>query len=248
MYEKILKQAQLSDDEILIYQFLLNKGDSPASLIIDKTPLKRGTTYNILRSLEEKDLLEKIKEGKKTIFRLKHPRNITKYIETQEQNLIQAKKSVDLVMPNLISDFNLSENMPGVYFYEGKIGIKKIYEELLAEKQPIDSIEDKGEMVKFIPNYSREFTQKRMKYNIFNRVIAPSSNPINVTSKEELRETRYVPLDKFPFSMDIKICANKVSTVTFQKKSAVGILIENPEIAKNYKFLFNLLWGCLSKE
>ncbi len=76
-------------------------------------------------------------------------------------------------------------------------------------------------------------------------MIAPSNNPINPTSPQELRETRFVPTAQFPFRMDIKIAGGLVSLITFQKENPVGVLIENKEIGENYKILFDLLWKLL---
>ncbi len=141
--------------------------------------------------------------------------------------------------PNLLSD------RPGVKFYQGKEGIISIYDALLDQGEPIDSFEDKGEMIKLIPEYAAGYPKQRVKRNIFNRVIAPRDNPINQTDPTLLRETRFVTTDRFPFRMDIKISGRYVSLITFQKENPVGVLIDNKEIAENFRMLFNLVWSSL---
>jgi len=136
-------------------------------------------------------------------------------------------------------------NKSGVRYYEGKEGIIKIYEELLDNNQPIDSIEEKGDLLAYIPNYAADYVKKRIKRKLFNRVISPDTNTLNKTNSEKFIEARPVSAEEFPFRMDIKISGHKVSLITFQKKNAVGILIDNPEIADNFKILFNFLWSKL---
>lgn len=46
--------------------------------------------------------------------------------------------------------------------------------------------------------------------------------------------------------MDLKISKKKVVMTTFIKSSAVGIIIVDPEIIKNYQFLFDFLWAYAS--
>jgi sugar-specific transcriptional regulator TrmB len=162
------------------------------------------------------------------------------YIEKNQAFIEQAKN----IIPQLKSIHNVKER-PKIRFYEGKEGIIKIYEDLLAQKSHIDSFEDKGEMSLFIPEYAKEFITKRIKNKVYNRVIAPSTNQININSQAELRETRFLPVSQFPFRMDIKIAGNEVSLISFQKENPVGILIENKEIADNFHILFDLVWKFL---
>ncbi len=248
MYEQHLQQAGLNKEQSEIYEILIKNGPLKAGKISQKTPLKRGLVYKILDQLVDFGLIEKKEEpNKPTVFIPAHPLKLKELVEKQEQQAKDAQLVLNGILPSIISDFNLSSGQPNIRFYEGKKGIIKIYEELLAEKKPIDSIEDKGEMAKFIPEYFPQFIQKRVKNQIFNRVIAPSENPINKSNPKELRETKFIPVEKYPLSMDVKIVGNKISLITFKKDAAIGILIDNPEIAQNFKLIFNFFWDSLDK-
>ena len=86
------------------------------------------------------------------------------------------------------------------------------------------------------------FVKKRVSQKIPNRVISPDTNTYNVTDPQKLITAKTIPADQFPFRMDIKITDTKVSLITFNNQEAVGILIDNKEIAENFKTLFTLLW------
>jgi hypothetical protein len=116
---------------------------------------------------------------------------------------------------------------------------------LLDNNLPIDSIEEKGDLLAYLPDYASEYVQKRVQKKLFNRVISPDSNILNKTDPKKFIEARLASTNEFPFRMDIKISGHKVSLITFQKKNAVGVLIDNPEIADNFRILFNLLWDKL---
>lgn len=242
MYRETLEHIGFAEQEITIYLLLLEHGEQTAADIADHTNIQRTYVYHILDDLMDKKAVEKIKKDKRNLFRAQHPVQIKEYIQEQRDAFIQSERSFDAVLPQFISDFNLSNNQPGLYIFEGKEGVIKAYNELLQDKLDIDSIEDKGEMAAFIPDYFPTFIRQRMKYKIFNRVIAPSTNTININSKKELRETRFVSVKDFPFEMDIKISARKIVMTTFKKDTAVGVVMVHPEIVKNYQILFNYLW------
>lgn len=245
-YTQVLMQAGLNGSQALIYETLLKTGPLKASSLATRTPFKRQLTYKLLEELVEIGLVVKQEQkGKVAIFEPAHPLKLKDFIEKQQEKAKAAELAVSGMMEKLTLDYNSVFGRPGVKFYEGKEGIIKIYETLLENGKNIDSIEDKGEMASFIPEYSRKYPKLRVKRNIFNRVIAPSDNPINESSKVLMRETRSIPTESFPFRMDIKIAGQLVSLITFHKDNPVGILIDNPEIADNFKILFDLIWGKL---
>ncbi|HOZ36476.1 MAG TPA: helix-turn-helix domain-containing protein [bacterium] len=243
--QPILTQLGLSDKEAEIYQIMLRHGKTPASKILPETSLKRTTVYSILEDLVKKGIVEKDESGAVIEFRAKHPYALKEYLESRVSQIKTAESKLDAVLPDFISFYNSAQNRPGVKFYEGKEGIIKIYEELLKQGKNIDSIEDKGEMAAFIPEYSKDYPKKRVKHNIFNRVIAPSDNPINPTNEKEMRETRFIPTSQFPFRMDVKIVGQLVSLITFKKDNPTGVLIDNQELAENFRMMFELIWNFL---
>jgi HTH-type transcriptional regulator, sugar sensing transcriptional regulator len=249
MYENTLIRAGLSKNQAIVYEAFIQHGSDTAGNITKKTPLKRGIVYKTLEELVESMLVEKKEEeGKPTIFIPLHPSKIKERLRKEEDDAKNAQVELQTAMPQMISHYNMAFNKPSVRFFEGKDGIIELYKELLAEGKTIESIEDKGEMVAFIPEYVKRFIKTRIQKGIVNRVISPSGNPINADNKNEFREARSIPLKKYPLSMDIKIVADKVSLITFTKDTAVGILIDHPEIAENFRILFRFMWDTLGKK
>lgn len=247
-YQETLMQIGLNGNQAWIYEYLLKNGPQKASKITIHSPFKRQLVYKILDELEAMNLVIKIEpKGKVAVFEPAHPSRLADYISNESDRLSNAKLILDTTLPHLSSEYNFSLGKPGVRFFEGKDGLIELYEELLKQNAPMDSIEDKGEMVATIEEYAKSYPKKRVKRGIFNRVIAPSTTPINETNELEMRSTRLIPVSRLPFRMDIKICGNLVSLASFQKNNPIGILIDNKEISDNFKLLFNFLWSELEK-
>ena len=246
-YQQSLIQAGLTPEQAIIYEFLIKNGPQPAGKVSLKTPLKRGLVYKLLEQLVESGLVIKKDEPEKVaIFEPAHPLKLKELAEKKEEQAKNAQEALKGVLEKLTLDYNLISGKPGVKFYEGQEGIIKVYEQLLEQGANIDSIEDKGEMAAFIPEYSKNYPWRRVRRNIFNRVVAPSDNTINPTDPKQMRETRFIPTAEFPFRMDIKIAGRLVSLITFQKENPIGILIDNQEVADNFKMLFELVWKKLA--
>jgi len=246
--EKNLQQLGLNKSEADIYVLLANNGECSIPFLVEKTNLSRTAIYNSLEILISSDLVEHIKNGHHAFYKITHPENLKKILTNKKISLQEEEIKLFSNINYLSNLYNLNNNKPGIQIFEGKEGIIKAYEELLADKQNIDSIEDTGDMQKFIPEYCTiTFPNTRKKNNIFNRVIAPNTNQINPTSQKQLRETRLIDIKQFPFSMDIKINNKRIIMVTFKKETAVGIVIIHPEIVKNYQILFNFLWQQATK-
>lgn len=240
--EKNLQQLGLNKSEADIYILLANNGECSIPFLVGKTNLSRTAIYNSLEILISSDLVEHIKNGHHAFYKISHPENLKKILTSKKISLQEEEIKLFSNINYLTNLYNLNNSKPGIQLFEGKEGIIKAYEELLADKQNIDSIEDMGDMQKFISDYIPKYIEKRVKFKIRNRCLAPTTNKINFSDEKLLREGKLVNAELFPFNMDIKINNKKVVLVTLKEQNAVGIIIIHPEIVKNFQTLFNYLW------
>lgn len=247
MNTKMFTDLGLTENESMVYALLLEEGPKNAKEILELTELKKGSVYYILEQLELSGLLEKKKVEKKTVFQVTHPKNLHLYIQKKQAALQQAENALTTNLPDLVSEYNMAHYKPGVHFAEGKEAIIAMYKEFLAEGEEIYSIEESGEMVKYLEEYTDEYIAARVKNKQHNKSIAPSTNTLNMTDPEKYIETQLVDVKDFPFRMDVKISGAKTMLVTFNDDAAIGVTIDNPEIAENFSMLFDLLWKALKK-
>lgn len=167
MYKDLFTSLGLSANESIIYEYLLKNGESSAGAIIKKTPLKRGVIYNCLEDLAKKDLIteQRIAKtkggGKIAYFTPNHPQKLEEYVESEKIRLEKVQKTLDLGLPAIISDFNLISGKPGVKFYEGIEGIKKVLEDTLTSKEAIYAYSDIEAIVKHIDKINKSYAKKR---------------------------------------------------------------------------------------
>lgn len=238
-----LEKAGMDEKEAEIYLILAENGESTVPVLLEHTQLSRATVYEVLPQLLAEEFIEYRKDGRVAYYRAVHPTKLLDLLDQKKRQLALLEEEMNETVRQVVGSFQLANSKPGVRFFEGKEGVINAYEEILQTGQSIDSIEDKGEMSDFIPDYFPTFIKKRIEKNIYNRVVAPASNMINITSEKEKRETRSLPVDIFPFGMDIKISANTILFATLKKEGAIALLIEDTVIADNFRVLFEYLWS-----
>jgi hypothetical protein len=146
-------------------------------------------------------------------------------------------------MPALQGMYNVPAQKPKVWFYEGKEGIKKVYEKLLLEKGPIYAFSDYEKMMRTMESdYMWEFPQKRTKKKIKFYCIAkdgPIGKKVKSLDAQQFRETKLVK--EVEFETEINISDDKVFLISFKEPGA-GVIIEDIAIANTQKSIWQMLW------
>jgi len=251
MYKDIFKQVGLSSNEAVVYDYLLKAGEKIAGEIIKDTPLKRGVIYNALSDLIEKGLVSerKIKKNKSevSIFLLEHPQKLSDFIEKQEDKMQKAERNLSANMSKIVSDFNLISNKPGVRYFEGLEGVKKVLYDTLKTKSEIYTISDSKSIQEHAKSLNKDYVQKRKKLGIKKKLIVPISARGNYKeTKNEFTEIRFLPGEYFNFDTGIQIYDGKISYQTIELNNMMGVLIEDRNIYNMHKMLFEYMWNTLS--
>jgi len=253
MYKDIFTDINLAPSEAIIYEYLLKNGESPAGEIIKKTPLKRGLVYKILDNLVEKGLvIEKRsipskKQGRNKIshFMPNHPEKLREFIENEKKRFNKAKNTLEANMPTMISDFNLISGKPGVRFFEGIEGIKKVLEDTLTSKETIYSYSDIEAIVKYTEKMNDTYIKRRSELKIKKRGIvvdSPFSRNYLKNYFSDITENRFISHEIFPFNSVMQIYDNKVAYISLSKKTKIALLIEDKNIYKMHRSLYELTW------
>jgi sugar-specific transcriptional regulator TrmB len=248
MNKEDLTKIGLTKDQASVYMALLSGGTAPAGKISTKTGLKRGLVYKVLEQLLELNLIEKHEqEGKTTLFSPSHPSNLKKVIESNESEIQTAKNTFNTVSSELNSAFNLLSGKPNIQFFEGTKGMEEIMEDSLYAKGEILSYADAEAVEKHISNINKEYVKKRQKFGIKKRIIVPDSEFNRKFLKDyakDVTDFKMVSHKDLPaFKTVMQIYDNKVSYLTLTEDFMIGIIIEDPNIYKMHKYLFEHLWN-----
>lgn len=240
----LLQEMGLSSKEAEIYQILLKIGVTPAKAVVLEADMPRGTVYEILEQLTQKRLIEQFQNEKNiTLFRARHPYAMKEFIESQKEKISQTEVKLDSLFPDFINLYNQTQNRPGVKFYEGVEGIKKVYENILKENKNFLLIR-----ASFEPTYEKEivpailddFIKQRVKNNISVTAITSQQTQAHPEKdKNNLFERQWVAPELYNSPVEINIYGDKVAFLSFGKE-VVGMIIESQQIAESLRQVFNL--------
>lgn len=241
-----LKNIGLSGEQIAIYQALLEYGKMPASTVASKTGISRVITYKILDQLAALGVAEKIETPKSiALFSPADPENLKSLVSKKKQELINLETNCEAAISLLKPQFNILRDKPGVRFYEGPEGIKKVLEDSLFAEEVIYSYADIDAIEKHIPEINKEYVAKRAKRNIHKKAILPDTphaRELLENYHSEITETRLVKLSMESFPTVMQIYDGKISYITFSGNDMIGTIIEDKHIYQMHKALFEHLW------
>ncbi|MDO8600459.1 MAG: helix-turn-helix domain-containing protein [bacterium] len=237
-----LKKIGLSDKEAKVYVALLELGKASVQDIAKKAGVNRATTYLMIEALQGRGLAYKAQVGKRTHFAVNSPEKLTHVLDEKRKKLEDEAEEIKELLPELKALYAGSPEKPKMRFYEGKEGIKEILNDVFESGakeireiyaadyiRSVLSAEETKEVL-------RRRTSLGMRWRaLYTRKEGPYSEPI------PLGEDRFVSADKFPIMSDIVMYGDRVAFHTLQGKQ-IGIIIENPALAKTFETIFELAW------
>ncbi len=238
-----LKDLGFTENEARVYLALLELGPATTTEIGRLAKINRTTGYAVLESLASQGLVNPIGETKIQKFAAENPENVVSFLENKVKENQEKLRHAQILLPELLSVYNTKEK-PKVKFYEGVERLKEAFEDTLTTKGELLAYAVGTDMFKTISReYFQDYTKRKVDRNIKVRVIAPDdaeSRAVVTRDKEELRESRLVPKDKFYFSVETNIYNNKVISISWKEKFAV--IVESEEIASAQRKIFELAW------
>ncbi len=238
-----------SEKEAKVYLAVLQLSRATATQIADYAKMNRATTYLYLRGLINRGLVSSYGLMGHIVFVAESLEKITRLLEIKKQEAARQFEHFGKILPELRSIFNLAKGKPQIRFFEGKAGLASIQQEVLETNTDfLYCFYCLDYVYAVFPNIAKTYSTERTKRQIRSKIIYTSrlGSKKFLDDKEKLRERRFVPFDKFPFSSDITIFANKVAIASLRGDLA-GVIIENQHIANSFKLLFDLAWDGAQK-
>lgn len=250
MITEILTSLGLTPEQVEIYESLLTNGFQTAAQLGKSTKVQRTYVYPVAKELVVKGLVAMDKKGRTTVFIPQSPDHLLTQAEEVKTKAIQAQKALEGILPSLKSKYQAIETKPVVTYYEGVEGIKKVYLDTIKEKQPILALVETSKVEQEIYNWvTKDYLKLRVENQIPVQAIVasgPKTAAYVGRDEKELRETKIIPSDKYPFEHEINIYGSKVAILNHRRGSPlIGIIIDNPVIAKTFRSWFALTWESL---
>lgn len=243
--ENILIQAGLSEEQSQVYQSLLDKGPVRASDLAKWTGIKRGLIYKVLEQLETMGLVLKMGgPGTVAVFSPSHPSLLLANLERKEKELALNKEMLVSSIGSLSSKYNLITGKPNVQFFEGLDGVAKVANDSIYSKTEILSYIDNEAVNKYLSDLNKKYVSERKTLNLKKKMLAVDSTYIREHVKDmdkNTTEVRIIPKSE-AFGTVMQIYDDKISYVTVSDTKKIGVIIEDPDIAKMHKIIFQAAW------
>lgn len=234
---ELLKQFGLSSKEIKVYLTSLELGPASISNIAKKAALKRPTVHLIVEGLLDKKFLYKVLKGKRTFYHAEHPAKVV-------NDLKDKLAKVEELVPALESRYKHPLPKPQIRFYEGKSGLKKVYEEIVRSSAKVLTCVS---MERFLQVFDEKEMQRLLtlarenatKLNDLLEQSEAAKKYAKAAERKGIGPIKFLP-EGFKLSTDILICGNKVAMISFD--DLVALVIEDQAITKTQKKFLRFLW------
>jgi 8-oxo-dGTP diphosphatase len=233
-----LERLGIEEKPARVYLAALELGGGLASEIAQKAGVERTHTYHLLEQLIREGLVYRSERGNLLIFMAQSPKKIGQMIESR----LEHAKSL---IPELLMLEGANTTKPKIKLYEGIEGIKQLFEETFELPRDSETLAySSAESIhEYLQDYVPQYLKRRARKGISQRAIAEDSEEAREHQKmdrEELRQTRLVNKERFPFKNEINIFGNKIMIASY--RDLMGVIIESREIADTQRAIFELAW------
>lgn len=238
-----LKNLGLNEKEAKVYLALLQVGKGTAYEVSKYSGLKKPTTYVILDELVDKGIAIKIPRMKTMHYTAITPEDLfalsKSRIETAEEALPELKA---ISKGGNIKKVNVS-------YYEGIDGVREMYNKLFKETAGKNYV---GFFAhdKYTPKELRilfdEINEKHRKLGVGRRAITVDDKSLAKYLDKDFAKKYNVDFVTLPISKydsNISISIYKTKTQIFSHRYLQAVVIDNPDIAKIMKQIFELVWS-----
>lgn len=246
MNEEIYGLLDLSRREIQIYRSLLSLGPSAIRTVAEKAGINRGTTYELLKQMQQKGIVTYLPKGKRRLFTAREPEILLQLAEDRRESLDQAidqlKTRVIPDMHHLMPDFNTAN----VSYYEGDSGIELVLRDILNTVAQQDSRSYsvfsskpiREHLYRPFPN----FTAQRIAKGIEVNVIAIGDGGEDA----ELSARKWIKTEGKVDAAYIAVYPPKCAIISLASTNyPTAVVIDSKEVAAAQKIIFDTLWGLL---
>lgn len=236
----VLRTLDLTDREITVYHTLLGMGPSSIRDLAAKAAINRGSTYETLKSLARKGIVNYLPKGKRRIFQAEDPSRLLALAEEKQQalehTLLDLKSTIIPGLRHLKPELATSN----VRFYEGDEGVEYVLKDILSSAEETYCVISTQALREHLYRPFPNFTRQRVARGISVRVIAIGDGG----EEAELSERKWMKGEGD--ASYIAIYASKVAMISLTRSNyPVAVVIDSDAIAGTHQMMFDTLWSVL---
>lgn len=242
---ELLKKIGFSDKSAPVYLALLTLGPSPVRKLAEYTGFNRGTTYDILKWLQDEGLVNFYNKDTKQYFVAEDPEKLHQIVRARKEELSNVDTKLDRMIPELQALYNSGGERPVARYYSAE-EIPQILQDVLdtceAQDESLYRIYSTEGIREYLYQGFETFSDARVSKNIGVRVIAigEGGELRGLDERKWLKASSVTPTY-------IIVYPGKTAYISLNaKKEPIGVVIENPGVYETQKLVFDTLWSTLS--
>ena len=243
MDDKTLQFFGLNKLQARGYLALIKGGaTSPKDLAVT-IQTTRTNAYSMLERLVDMGLVRKQSVGGKMRFAAENPAALERLIIQKRNESLAQETAVKQAMPSLLSYFYTHSERPGIRFFEGREGIKQIFDEILRTGKTVTLVRSPADVEFYDQKFYADLQAKRRKLGIETIALSPNvPSAIHDPAVDRFnRFTRtWLPKDAYTAPVEWNICGDKVAIISYGHE-AVGTIIESAQIAESLRQILALV-------
>lgn len=232
----ILENIGLSSKEAKVYLACIESGTAAVSKIAKLAKINRITTYDILDKLKKRGLVSFYSKNKIRYFTGTKPDIIVEDFERRASDFKNA-------LPKFKEIMGEGEGSR-VRYFEGAEGVKSAYYESLLSGDEILSFSNHMGLLRFWPEYEKDYMKKRAKKELYFRSIRVDDRKPEIIRKEDgqyYMESRIMPEAFFVFDSEILVYDDNVAVFSLGEEMR-GVIYESRQMALSFHVIFEMAW------
>lgn len=244
----IFNTLGLKNEHLKVYIANLEWGETIITNVSRKAGIPRSTVYILMKDLLNLGLVTQIVKQDKTFYMAAEPELIEKLLLRKNLEINQSIQDLQNNLLELKAMQTKGSKKPKVEYLEGEEGIKQAYERTFeAEEIWIQCLTETTENVvseDYFEDYFKRFFEES---NIKSKEILKLDDE-DYVSKYSSEKNLQLRVDiKEKTDTDFWVYDNKVTFVSFNKERPYAFVIEDEDIARSMKIMYDLAWKRASK-
>ncbi|MEI6352954.1 MAG: helix-turn-helix domain-containing protein [Candidatus Nomurabacteria bacterium] len=234
-YKAALMKIGMKDDEAIVYETLLEEGESNILNLSYKTNINRPALYILIPKMIKKDLIVEIKKNKRILYSAVSPDKLDTLVKNSQKDL-------ENIINNLNTEYSKKNIIPKIEVYYGEDGIKRIFLDILTSVKKESEILRYSSVLEFKKDYRPKDFGKNLRDKKVETLVITNTE---IKEKNDIKNNLYTMVK----TLDNYINVNNVSKTIYENKIAhidyeneVGFIMYNEKITKMEKEIFMSLW------
>jgi sugar-specific transcriptional regulator TrmB len=241
MYEELLKECGLTQNESLVYLTLLRIGMSKSGRIVKEAKTSGGKIYETLYKLIDKGLVKSVEENGVKQFIANDPETLLSYMKEKQDDLKKKETELEKYLPTLKSLKGFDDKYETVSLVKGTRGVSALVYAAIEKGNSVRVMGVRSSKLTHFNNFWKNWHKHRVDLGKNAKMIFSDgdSDYYKFYKGLKLTEVRVIP----SFTPSAIMLIDDSAFLFSYEDDLVCIHIQQPSIAKSFSTFFDEIWS-----